>query len=158
MLDSSSREISNMVLDLLTEESVINSDIVPFHYFENKHLKRIGPSYAENFAQNPPNRRRIVLDKSAAETALGQQIQAGTIFFAFGANVKNLIDESTIDPHLLIQYENQNLPKTYLEISLPSAPENNVGSAILVLNPVHPAGNKYFKLSDKIIKTATQIG
>ena len=45
---------------------------------------------------------------------------------------------------------------TYLEISLPLTPPENGGTAILVLNPVHPAGNKYFKLSDKIIKTATK--
>lgn len=150
-----------MVLDFLVSENAIESDIVPFCYFEHMRLKRIGSSYSELINLAPKNWRRVVLGKMATKSALGQQIQPGALCFILGLTETALIeDESAIEPGLLGRYHDRNGPKKYLTVELTPRGTDGASSAILIMNPIHPAGQRFFQLSDSLIKAAviTQTG
>ena len=147
--------ISSMLVDLLVDSSTVASGFLPYSYFDEFRLKRVGADYGTMRQMSPANCRRIVLAPAAAKSALAQRIQPGNLLFGAGFATRDIVSNpDEMDAELLAQFNASQTPTHYHMLDLAAASGDS--RALLIMNPIHIAGKDYFKLFDSLLKTALQ--
>ena len=147
--------VSSMLVDLLVDSSTVESGFLPYSYFEEFRLKRVGAHYGTMRQIAPENCRRIVLATAAAKSALAQRIQPGNLLFGAGFTARDIVSNpDELDSELLAQFNASQKPKHYHLLDLTAA--SGESRALLIMNPIHIAGKDYFKLFDSLLKSALQ--